>query len=860
MLKFTKWLDEVTQEDGIIVGQKGANLGEILSIGVEVPDGFCITTEAYRTFVKATRLDERISDIVLKTKSKDIGQVKENTAQIRKQFSLEKIPFEIFQEIEHVYQQLCERQNFNNISVSVRSSATMEDLSDASFAGQYDTYLNISGLDEIIEKIKMCWASFWTEKSFIYMSDRDLNHLEGFMSVIIQQMVFPEVSGILFTANPVSGNPFEIVIDSSWGLGEAIASGTVTPDRFVVDEETLTLKNKQIAEKKVLFTNIGYKEGGIVEMDVPFDKRNIPSLVDSKVIELSKLGIFIRQHYKKPQDIEWTFKDGEFCILQTRPITKLPDFFPVSWEKEEDKKKSWSLAYGIIPFSPFGRSLDFLKKDIYCKAVTKVIRRQFTLHHRIINGYIYINKEFSNQPTIVRWPLQLWSTLHQYYTGRRIYLRWHRSIVPDFVGKGEEIVGSLDNKKSLDNLVDSIIQIVKLNVNFQKESVPYDGFCDFFPGLLVKSCKVLVPYHQIECTKLFQGLKNKSLEKDRIIYELANAIERDSALFEIFTQNTVDCIISQLKKREEWKKLLIHINNLLKKEYAYLWTRSNPKDPGWEEDQAIIMGILKGYINCSDNHDIEFKFNKKRNERVELTQEIQDKLSSTFVDQIFPVRKIIFSDILRLAQKYYPLKEDQNHYLYLGTWFIRESLLFLGRRMVMLGSLNDAEDIFLFSFDEVKKIPVMIKEDPCYILNLALEKKKEFEKQKKLKPPYILNYSNEECEKKYTGNKDCISGLAGSKGIVTGTARLIFSPDQFEKLKKGEILVCPTTRPFWTPLFGLAGGLVTDYGGVLSHGANIAREYERPAVIGTKIATKIIKDGDRIMVDGTNGKVYFAKE
>ena len=857
MSRFIKWLNDITKEDSTIVGTKAANLGELLSVGMPVPVGFCLKIEAYKHFIETTKLDESISNIILNTNFKDVEQVKEKTAQIRKQFSLKKIPIEILCEIKSAHQKLCEQLKFNNIFVSVRSSATMEDLSNASFAGLYDTYLNISDFDEVIEKIKMCWASLWTEKGILYMYDHGLNNLEGFMSVVVQQMIQAEVSGILFTANPISGNPFEIIIDSSWGFGEAIVSGTVTPDRFVIDNENLTLKEKRIAEKKVLFTNRNGKNGGMVKKNVPPGKRNLPSLTDSEVIKLGKLGILIKQYYKEPQDIEWTLKDGEFCILQTRPITKLPNYFPVSWEKKEGKKRVWSLAYGQIPFSPFGRSFDLLKKDIYCKAVTRVTRKRFTLHHRIINGYIYINKEFSNHPIIIRWPLQLWSTLHQYYMGRRIYSNWHQSIIPDYTGSVSEILGSLDNKKSLDDLVVSITQIVKLNVNFHKESVPYDIFCDFFPALLGKLCKVLIPYQQIEYTKLFQGINNKSLEKDRIIFSLANMVKRDAVLSSIFAQNTVAEIISQLKKSEKGKMFLIHVNNLLKEEFVFLWAQSNPKDPGWEEGPNIIMTIIKECINCSDNHDIEFKWNQKIKERKKLTDEIRSKFSSSFIDRIFPVRHIIFTDILRLAQEYYPLKEDQNHYLYRGTWFIRESLLLLGRRLVALGKLNNVEDIFLFSFDEVQKIPVMIKEKSGRFLGLVIEKRKKFEKQKKLTPPDILNYLNEECEKKYSESKDCISGLAGSKGIVTGTARLIFSSDQFEKIKKGEILVCPTTRPFWTPLFGLVSGLVTDYGGVLSHGANIAREYEKPAVIGTKIATKVIKDGEKIIVDGTNGNVYL---
>ncbi len=860
MSKFIKWLDEITSKDRDVIGTKGANLGELLSKGIPVPDFYCITTEAYKCYVNNTGIRHKMIDIMSKTDFNNLKHVKANTAQIREQFLTAEIPDEILQEVEDAYQKLCDRLNVNNVSVSVRSSATMEDLSDASFAGLYDTYLNVSGLANINHKIKMCWASLWTENNLVYMANHRLNYLDGFMSVVIQQMINADVAGVLFTANPISGNPFEIVINSSWGLGESVASGIVTPDRFVINEENLELKEKQIAEKKTMIVPADDNRHGISETDVPVSKQKLQSLEDDKVAELCKLSILIMQFYGGPQDIEWAFKSGKFFILQVRPITSLPDYFPFTWENDEDKKRDWSLAYGHAPFSPFGRSFDYLKKDMYRNALVKITKKRFLFHHRIINGYIYVNKEWIYSPPPLRWLTIIWSKIYQFYMGRRIYREWQQRILRDYFGDMTDIFNSLNDNNSVEVLVDSVSQIVFLNVEFHKESVPYDFYCNFYPGLLVKLCEYFIPSQETDYTILFQGFENKSIEKDRILSELANMVRRDAKLLSIFSHNIIKDINARLRKSEEGKKFLIHMNNILKKDFSYLWARSNPKDPGCEEDPSVMIAIIKEYIQCPDDCNMELKYNQKIIEREKIAQSIKNKLSSSVIDRLFPVRQKIFSEILGLAQKYYPLKEDSNHYLYTGTWFIKKSLLFLGKRLVDLGKLLKAEDIFLFSFYEVQRIPEMIDGDNGHFFYSVNERRKEFEKQKRLIPPGIISFSHREYERKDSENKSSITGLAGSRGVVTGTARLIYSPEQFERLKKGEILVCPTTRPFWTPLFTIAGGLVTDHGGVLSHGANIAREYGIPAVIGTKSATRTISDGKQITVDGTKGKVYLVKK
>ncbi|ABO50976.1 phosphoenolpyruvate synthase [Desulforamulus reducens MI-1] len=325
--QFIKWFNELTKEDVAMVGGKGANLGELTRAGIRVPPGFCVTADAYQYFVKSTGLQVKIRALLAETDLSDVQQLDENTAKIRQMIVLTSMPTEIKNEIISAYGYLTGSGNAPR--VAVRSSATAEDLPEASFAGQQDTYLNILGAKEVVSHVQKCWASLWTARATYYRQTQKFDHFDVYLSAVVQKLVSAAKSGVAFTANPVTGTRDEIMINASWGLGEAVVAGIVTPDDYIIQKDKWEIKEKEVAEKKIMVIRDPAKEVGTITVPVSEHLGNDyvtkQCLSDDEIINLSKECTRIEKHYGSPQDIEWAYDndDGQFYLLQARPITTL---------------------------------------------------------------------------------------------------------------------------------------------------------------------------------------------------------------------------------------------------------------------------------------------------------------------------------------------------------------------------------------------------------------------------------------------------------------------------------------------------------------------------------------------------------
>lgn len=358
--KYIKWFTEVDKEDIPVVGGKGANLGELTSKGVKVPPGFCVTAGAYSEFIKKTNLQEKIMDILDGLDTEDSIELELRSSDIRKLIIQAETPKEIEQDIIDSYKEFAGQVNVKDPEVAIRSSATAEDLPDASFAGQQDTYLHISGEKEVITHIKRCWASLWTGRAIYYREDQGFDHGEVALSVVVQYMVNSKVAGVMFTANPINSNPEEILINSSWGLGESVVSGMVTPDDFVLTKTPLEVSEKYIADKNLMVIKNTEDVGTIeisVEEGLGAEFVTKPSLTDLEVIDLAKNGLAIEKLYGSPQDIEWGLDTdtGELYILQSRPITTLKDVECQPTIKQSEQLKSLVRGLGASPGLASGR-------------------------------------------------------------------------------------------------------------------------------------------------------------------------------------------------------------------------------------------------------------------------------------------------------------------------------------------------------------------------------------------------------------------------------------------------------------------------------------------------------------------------
>ena len=352
--KYIKWFNQINKNDIPLVGGKGANLGELTQKGLDVPPGFCVTAGAYSYFIDYAKLNQKIKEIVSIIDVEDSIQLQKAGSEVRELINSAEIPFDLIDEIKHAYKELNQNIGIENSEVAVRSSATAEDLPEASFAGQQDTYLHISGEEELLNHIRRCWASLWTARAIYYRENQGFDHFEVSLSVVIQKMVNSEKSGVMFTANPINNKTDEIMINASWGLGEAVVSGTVTPDEYIVNKKTKETMEKHIAEKTVMIVkkedNVGTVEVNVADY-IGFENINKQCLNDEEILLLTNYGIKIEELYGSFQDIEWGFdKDTKkLYILQARPITTLKGEKEMKEVKEEKELKM--LVKGL-PASP----------------------------------------------------------------------------------------------------------------------------------------------------------------------------------------------------------------------------------------------------------------------------------------------------------------------------------------------------------------------------------------------------------------------------------------------------------------------------------------------------------------------------
>jgi len=366
-LKYIRWFNEINKDDIPMVGGKGANLGELTQKGLEVPPGFCVTAEAYRYFIEESNLSEIIKEKIKNLDVEDSDELQKVSKVVRDLITEQPVPEDLANEIKMAYEEFNKKIGVEDGEIAVRSSATAEDLPEASFAGQQDTYLHIRGYEELLNHIRKCWASLWTGRAIYYREKQNFDHFEVALSVVVQKMVNSEKSGVMFTANPITNNPGQIMINASWGLGEAVVSGTVTPDEYIVDKNTKEVVEKHIAEKLSMVVRKDVGVGTVVtevKDYLGFEYVTKQCLTDDEILQLVDYGMKIESLYGSHQDIEWGFdKDTKrLYILQARPITTLKG--EKEMEKSMDNTQLKSLVRGLAASPGIGRGIVKYIKDI----------------------------------------------------------------------------------------------------------------------------------------------------------------------------------------------------------------------------------------------------------------------------------------------------------------------------------------------------------------------------------------------------------------------------------------------------------------------------------------------------------------
>lgn len=911
MSNFIKNLSEISKNDVREVGGKGVNLAELTSADFLVPSGFCITTEAYQGFIKNSSLGKKISSEIEGSDLSNIENIQKCGVRLRQLIMDNEIPEGVKEAILLACREL-PGGHHKKIYVAVRSSATAEDLPNYSFAGQHDTWLNIFREPDLLLCVKKCWASLWTDRAISYRHKNNVDHLKVFMAVVVQKMVPSSVSGITFTHNPITHNKNELIINANWGLGESVVSGKVSPDEYTVDKKNLSIKTKNTAEKKIM-TILGQK--GSVEVPVPLEQRQQQCVSDEQIQQLAAIGKRIEEYFHCPQDIEWGLYENQIFILQSRPITTMketPESIPVIWGNQtsrdllKDKVVFWSNwnTRETMPYPLTTLACSYFMDIIFpvlCNSFFGITKKSSLYPYNnlvdLVYGRLYFNMNmlYGNPifgpffrfflPQIDKEAGKLFNKLYRarelqpvefpkgfstlwffIFNATRIFLGF--LFVPWFLSP-KKIIKKCNKYWQESCEFENVNVEVKSNIEmikYVKEFTTYtvrlwaSSFLAMAHGVLGYGMLDFLTrqWKDVSPDKLVAGIPgNKNTEGALELYKLSQMPE---SIKQIFLNREIGEISSLLEKRREGKIFLKRLEQFME-----LYGHRGVKEfdighPRWKDDHSFVFQMIKNYLQL-DSKDITplEHFKKMAEKREHLTELVNQKLSQSILSRLFPLKRWLFKKMLKKAHTYMPLRENPKYYVlkcYSGS---RRIFLEIGRRLAEEGYFEIANEVYFLTLPELEALVLEKDSDRNTIKNLVQERKEEWETNLTIDPPFIVRsdgkmFSYSEHEPQDT---NILKGTTASRGRVTGKARIILNPTEGCVFNKGEILVVPYTDPGWTPLFLTAKALVMEVGGVASHGAIVAREYGIPAVVGVKDATRIIKNGDKITVDGDQGMIFL---
>jgi phosphoenolpyruvate synthase/pyruvate phosphate dikinase len=873
--KYVLGFQEIDKTKFTMVGGKGASLSELSKIeGIRVPEGFCVTTEAYQRIIGQTPEFHTLLKQLSLLKGTDREKIAEISAKIRSVIEGTAIEKDIVEAVTHHLTKLGDKNAY-----AVRSSATAEDLPTASFAGQQDTYLNIIGKEAILKHISKCWASLFTERAVIYRLQNGFDHRKVHLAVVVQKMVFPQAAGILFTADPVTAHRKVLSIDAGFGLGEAMVSGLVNPDIYKVRNGKII--DKKISTKKLAMYAL--KDGGTKAQETPPERQNKQALTDEQILQLERMGRKIEAHFGRPQDIEWCWSeeplsgdDGAFYIVQSRPITTL---YPIPESNDEENHvylsvghqqmmtdamkplgiSIWQLTAARPMFTAGGRLFvdvtddlaSPVKRDILVNVLGKsdpLIKDALTT---IIERGDFIKsspdnkKEQSLGKSNKDVPPPHFQTLNDY----------DPAIVSDLIQRSQTSLDELKHNiqtKSGPDLIDFILEDIQ---QLKKSLSDPQTF-----GVIMTAMNASSWINE----KMWEWLGEKNVadtlsqsvpnnitsEMGLALLDVADVIRPYPEVIEYLQQVKDDHFLDELVKFDGGKKPRDAIQAFLNKYGMRCAGEIDITKTRWSEKPTTLVPLILSHIKNFEPNASNQKFEQGRWEALNKEQELLDRLNQLSDGQQKAKETKRMISLIRNFSGYreYPKYAIVNRYFVYKQAFLKEA-----EQLVQANVIHEKEDIYYLTFEELREVVRTNKLD----YQIISGRKDEYKLYEKLNPPRVITSDGEIIAGKYKRENlpaEAITGLAVSSGVIEGRARVILNMEDAD-LEDGDILVTPFTDPSWTPLFVSIKGLVTEVGGLMTHGAVIAREYGLPAVVGVENATKLIKDGQRIRVHGTEGYV-----
>ena len=883
------------------VGGKAANLGELTHARLPVPSGVCITTVAYELVAAGAALGP-VLDAFAATAPDDVSALSKLAARARDLLLAAPVPASVAEAIARGYASLGV-----DVAVAVRSSATAEDLPFASFAGQQDTYLNVVGHDAVLDAVTRCWASLWTDRAVVYRASNGIDHRGVRLAVVIQRMVEAEVAGVLFTANPVTGRRRQAVIDASPGLGEAVVSGAVNPDHFIVDTATGEVVTRSIGDKKVSIRAV--PGGGTVHVTRPdhadsaadtggADRAGAGAgaddacLTDEQVRALAALGARVEAHYGVPQDTEWAVDaDGVLWLTQARPITTL---FPLPAAAPPPGEQlrvyfCFSVAQGLYrPITPMGlagfrllatwvaRQVGFGVPDplagppAYAEAgqrlfvdVTGVLRSRAgrALMPRVLDVMearsAAVLRGLFDEPRLAvtqRSARPFVRRALRFAARNRLPLRAaHALASPDRVHRGlERIPAQVRQRLSLPVTATPVERLDLVERALAEQVVPLGprampAAAMGFAMLGYASRLLAAELRPGELQTVLRGLPhNVTTEMDLALWRLASRVRGDAAATTLLLDASTDDLAARWRAGTLPPAVQNDLTDFLDRYGDRAVAEIDLGVPRWSDDPRHVFGVIANYLRLEDPQAApEAVFARATRDAEQMVEAL--------VGRAGRLRRPLVRFALRRARQLAGLRELPKYFIVVALAQLRRHLAAVGEALAAQGRIEAAEDVF---FVDLVQARAGLSGADLRDVVTARREAYEAELRRRHIPRVLLSDGTEPEATAVAApaHDGSLAGTPASAGAVTGLARVVLDP-LGARLEPGEILVAPSTDPGWTPLFLTAGGLVMEMGGANSHGAVVAREYGIPAVVGVPDATARIVTGQRITVDGTAGTV-----
>jgi rifampicin phosphotransferase len=858
--RYVLGLEEIDKTQVALVGGKGAHLGELSRIeGIRVPAGFCVTTDAFRRIMTTVPWIDDQLDRLSRLDPDDRQAIRTLSAEIRRTLEGIAIPDDLAAAITRSVTRLG-----GQAAYAVRSSATAEDLPTASFAGQQDTYLNVVGPAAILQHVSRCWASLFTERAVTYRLRNGFDHRKVDMAVVVQQMLFPQAAGILFTADPVTSNRKVVSIEASFGLGEALVAGLVNADVYKVRDGEVVAK--AVATKQLAIH--AWPAGGTQELAIEPESQEQPALTDAQVVQLAQLGRRIEGHFGLPQDIEWCLVDDSFQIVQSRPITTL---FPIPAAGDQENHvyvsvghaqmmtdamkplglSFWQLTTPRPMYVAGGRLFVDVASDLASPAsragLLEVIGKSDPLIgdalETILERDDFIPTLPDEGPGVTPGG------------GAPAPIETDPAIVTGLIERSEASIATLKSDirgKSGSALLDFILADIQELRRILLDPQSHQVFMSAMEATwwLNEHLQVWLGEKNAADTLTQSVPHNVTSEMGLALLDVADVIRPYPEVVALLQHVEDEDFLDELAKLTGGREARDAIRSYLDKYGMRCVGEIDITRPRWSERPTTLVPLILGNIKNFEPGAGERRFEQGRQEAWEKEQELLARLGDLPDGERKADETKRMIDRVRtfIGYREYP------KYGMISRYFVyKQALLNDAGRLVQAHVLREREDIFSLTFSELHDVVRTNQVDD----QLIRQRKDAFKSYQALTPPRVLTSDGEVVAGTYRRvdvPADALTGLPVSAGTVEGRARVILDMAEAD-LEAGDILVTAYTDPSWTPAFVAIKGLVTEVGGLMTHGAVIAREYGLPAVVGVEHATRLIRDGQRIRVHGTDGYI-----